>query len=75
MKGLPAPLTWPSVVPLEVACRYLEAAHRALDSCVEEQPQHSDPAARGAAMQAALDTATQASALEHHMRLDAPGRQ
>ena len=75
MKGLPSPLTWPPVVPLEVACRHLEAAHRALDSCFEEPPQPSDLAARGAAMQAALDAATQASALEHCMRLDAPGGQ
>ena len=72
MKGLPSPLMWPLVVPLEVACRHLEAAHRALDSCFEEQPQQTDPAALGAAMQAALDAASQASVLENFMRLDAP---
>ena len=75
MKRLPSPLTWPVIVPLEVACRHLDAAHQALDHCFEEQPEPSDPAALGAAMQAALDAATQASALEYHMRLDVPGRQ
>ena len=75
MKFMPSPLSWPPVVPLEVARCHLEAAHQALDHCFEEQPQQTDPAALEAAIQAALDAATQASVLEYHMRLDVPGRQ
>lgn len=75
MQGLPLPLTWPPVVPLEKAARQLEAAHQALDQCFLEQPQPPDLSAQQAAMQVALDAATRASVLEHAMRLDAPGRQ
>ena len=75
MKPVPPPLTWPAVVPVEVACRHLDAAHRALDHCFEEQPQPPDPQALGAALMAALHAAEQASVLEHAMRLDAPAWQ
>ena len=74
MKRVPPPLSWPPVVPLEVAVCHLDAAHQALDQCFLEQPQ-PDPEALGAALMAALHAAEQASALEHAMRLDAPGRQ
>lgn len=70
----PLPLTWPVVMPVEMAARTLHAAHQALDHCFEEQPQ-PDSAALGAALLAALHAAEQASVLEHAMRLDAPGRQ
>ena len=75
MQGVPPPLAWPLVVPLEVAACHLEAAHQALDQCFLEPPQPSDPEALGAALMAALHDAGQASVLENFMRLDAPGRQ
>ena len=75
MKRVPLPLTWPRVVPVEVAARTLEAAHRALDGCFEEPPQSLPLEAQQAALHAALDATTRASVLEHYMRLDAPGRQ
>lgn len=69
------PLTWPRVVPVEVAARTLDAAHRALDRCFQEPPQPLPLEAQRAALHAALEATGHAAMLEHWMRLDAPGRQ
>lgn len=66
MRNHPLPLTWPAVVPLEMARRKTDQALLALDLAFQRQVAPE-------ALTEALHAAARATAYESHLHQEAPG--